>query len=835
MPASQPGVSLARRTSHASLLALPAAMALGAPGAAQSVISTSHTAPLDLAAYGPGVVSIASLVSLSSTSWAAAWAAGVVSVANAGQVQAPDGVGILLGGGGSLSNTGTLAGNDAVSLGAAGSIGNSGVISAASYGVLVNGGAGSVSNSGSIAAGYDGVSLNRGGAVTNTGSIFGGHIGVYTGNGLGSVTNSGQISARGGDAVSLYSGGSFTNTAAGRLLGGYSGVYAGGDGSQITNAGLITGPDFGAYLSGASTISNSGTIVGGIDGVMDSGRGGVVRNAGLINGGSIGVRLARGGTVENSGTIAGLTGIAAFGPASIYDTGSLIATVGGDAIRLARGASTVTLGTGAVISGDIAGNGTASSLSLTGSGTLGTDITGFNNGALYVAPGAAWTGTGQWNVAQMVNAGSFTAGLAAVPLRLTGNFTQTSTGTLVVLVEPGEVSSFTVTGSITLGGTLTYVLAPGTYTPASYQFLQASAGLSGSFAQVAGAPRPVQVVLGPLAARLRIKGNFSVAPQGAALLPDTTQALAMQAESLGDTLLARAALGGGGAGCANTPAGGGMAGLAGALAGGVCAAGGWIEAAGSNLATGAYNLAGGGFLAGVDRAVPATGGRVGLAVGYDAATLRGKADGTAGLETLRLGLYASQPLGAAVLSAAVLDGIASLDTTRQTGAGAAVARVDGNALTAAMQLALPLRWRGVEATPAAGLRVTTVSLGPFAETAAAAAFALRGAAASGTAVTPFLRLDLGRRFVTASRIVITPRVTLGLDAALGTQGAGIGVTTRSGAGLELTPWRQGRVSGLTGLGLSLARGGWSVDFGYSGRFAWNWSAQSVQAAVSARF
>ncbi|MCB5945855.1 autotransporter outer membrane beta-barrel domain-containing protein, partial [Acidocella sp. KAb 2-4] len=256
---------------------------------------------------------------------------------------------------------------------------------------------------------------------------------------------------------------------------------------------------------------------------------------------------------------------------------------------------------------------------------------------------------------------------------------------------------------------------------------------------------------------------------------------------------------------------------------------------GSNLATGAYNLAGGGFLAGVDRAVPATGGRVGLAVGYDAATLRGHADGTTGLETLRLGLYASQPLGAAVLSADVLDGIARLNTTRQTGAGAALAKMDGNVLTVAAQMALPLRWRGVEITPAAGLRVTNVSLGRFAETAAAQAFALRGAAASGMAVTPFLRLDLGRRFVTASQIVITPRVTLGLDTALGTQGAGIGVTTRSGAGLELTPWRQGRVSGLAGLGLSVARGGWSVDFGYSGRFAGNWSAQSVQAAVSARF
>ncbi len=837
MNTSSTGIALARHCAAAPLLVLPAAMGLAAPAAAQSVISTSHYAPVNLAGYGNAGVSIASGVTVSSQSWAALWDMSPAQLSNAGQVRDANGAGIWLGAGGSVSNTGSVSGHNAVEMWAAGSVANSGGISATRYGVVVNGGAGEVSNSGSISAGFDGVSLNRGGSVANTGSIFGGHIGVYTGNGLGSVTNSGQISASTGDAVSLYSGGSLTNTASGRLLGGYSGVYAGGDGSRITNAGLISGPDFGVYLTGASSVSNSGTIAGGIDGVVDTGRGGVVENTGLITGAAAGVRLTKGDTLNNAGTIAGATGIIANGAVEIVDTGSVIATGGGNAISLSRGASSITLGTGAQISGDIAGNGTASSISLTGNGTLATGITGFSNGgSLTVAQGAAWAGTGTWSVAQMVNNGSFSAGLATAPLRLNGNFTQSDTGALVVLVEPGQVSSFTVSGTIKLGGTLTYVLAPGTYTPASYQFLEADGGLTGSFAQVEQGVQPLSLSMSPLAARLLVNSNFTVAPQGAGLLPDLSQAMTLDAQTMDDLLLGHAMAPGAGAGCKNIPAqGGGKAGIASAIASGFCAAGGWVEAAGSNLATDGFNMTGGGFLAGVDRAIPATGGRIGLAAGYDDAALRGKGTGTADLETVRLGLYANQPVGAFVLSAAVLDGIVNANTTRQTGAGAAVARETGNVLSIAAQAALPLAWQGWEISPAAGLRVTRVAMGGLAEGAAQQAFALNGGASSGTTVTPFLHLNLGRSYVTASHIVITPRVTFGVEGSLGNPGAELGLSTQDGTAFALNPQGLSPVSGVAGVGLRMARGDWALDIGYNGRFSGNWSAQSLEAAVSARF
>jgi uncharacterized protein with beta-barrel porin domain len=52
-----------------------------------------------------------------------------------------------------------------------------------------------------------------------------------------------------------------------------------------------------------------------------------------------------------------------------------------------------------------------------------------------------------------------------------------------------------------------------------------------------------------------------------------------------------------------------------------------------------------GFLAGLDRHVGAAGTRVGLAVGYDAATLTDDAGGKASVNTFRVGVYGAQQLG----------------------------------------------------------------------------------------------------------------------------------------------------------------------------------------------
>ncbi|MDE2240132.1 MAG: hypothetical protein KGJ73_09430, partial [Rhodospirillales bacterium] len=671
---------VARRITKAGcapLLALPAVLSCNAPALAQTVIGTSQNTALSLDGLA-GPVEIASGVSITTTGAVAVSASLPAQLVNAGQVQDSAGIGISLGGGGAVANTGLIHGG--------------------SYGVHATGAAATVTNSGQIGAGYDGISLNHGGTVSNTGSIFGAHIGVYTGNGLGVVQNSGTISAHTGDAVSLYSGGSLTNTAGGELLGGYSGVYAGGNGSSITNAGLISGPLFGAYLMGDSTITNSGTIAGGTDGVIDIGQGGTVLNTGVIHGGQTGAQFAAGASLDNAGTISGgvkgvqlgkgsvltneesgvitgPTGVVANGAATIDNAGTIAAGAGGNAISLYWGASSVTLETGSVVEGAIAGNGTASTVNLAGHGSLSTDITGLQAGQVNIAPNAAWTASGNWAAGQVVNAGTLTAGLVGTPLTIQGDYTQTSAGMLRVVVTPQGMNHLIVTGTAHLAGALAYVLSPGTYQPGSYSFLTAAGGVSGDFSSVqisdasqhslspSGTASAVsssvvtlttsQVIVGPSSqAALTLKQAGVVAPMDGAVFADASQALALAGAASGQALLARAD------GHADAPCAapelagqqGDAANVAAALAGGLCGLGGWVQATGSDVSTdGAYDSRGGGFLAGLDR--PVGRGRIGVAVGYDAQNLKDEAGGKAFLGTVRLGLYGGLSLGRTTLSA----------------------------------------------------------------------------------------------------------------------------------------------------------------------------------------
>ncbi len=865
------------------LLAVPAALSLHHAAQAQATIGTSQNMVVNLASYGAQSVTISQGVSLTATGWAAVSDTLPASLTNAGQVTDAAGTGIYLNAGGTLRNLGSIGGANGVRLNAAGAVNNAGAIQGADYGVLVNNATGQVQNVGSIAAGYDGVSLNKGGTVSNTGSIFGGHIGVYTGNALGVVSNSGQISARSGDAVSLYSGGSFTNTASGVLQGGYAGVYAGGNGASISNAGQISGPLFGAYLTGASSISNGGTMAGGVNGVRAIGPGAGLSNTGLIHGGQAGVKLAADGYVDdqglitggsigvqmgkngtlaiaaggrvtggvtgvfatagdvlrNSGTISGgQYGIIANGAISLADNGVIDAGPGGTAISLHGGTSTITLDTGAVINGAINGGATASQIMLTGSGILGSNLSSFAAGSgLTVAQGARWVGEGQWQIAQLINNGVFTPGLMGAPLSLNGNFVQNAAATLRVVVTPQGISPFIISGTATLAGTLSYVLAPGTYTPAAENFLTASGGITGNFDQVSSTQAATQTPLlavRALSGQIIIPQTFTISPQGAPLFAQASQAMALAAGNNGQAVLDHASSLTPSICPALNPVPGQTANIAQALAGGICAAGGWMQVSGTAFSLpGAYSSQGGGFLAGLDRP-DIWGGRMGLAVGYESMNMRGNA-GTAGLQTLRLGIYAAQPLGRFTLSADIMDGIVSQNTTRNAGAVAATASGSANVLEAALQVAAPFKLNDAAFTPAFGLRTTSVFTGVLDEVSATKAFALRANAATGTSVTTYLRLTITKSFVTGSSLIITPTLTLGVAATLGNPGARPRLTAQDGTNFTSSAAHLAPISGQFGAGLSLGRGAWTLDLQYDGEAGSNNLAQSLQAALRLSF
>lgn len=900
----------------APILALPAALCAGLPALAQTSITANQPAGVTLNNLS-APVSIAAGVVVSAAGGAAVSADVPAQLFNAGQVEDEIGIGVRLGAGGSLTN--------------------SGAIQAGSYGVLASGSMANVVNSGRISAGDDGISLNRGGDVSNSGTIFGAHIGVYTGNGLGSVENSGTISAQSGDAVSLYSGGSLTNAAAGLLLGGYSGVYAGGDGSTITNAGVISGQLFGAYLMGNSSISNNGALIGGQVGIIDIGSGGVIENIGSIHGAEAGIQLARSGIVENegqitsdavgiklgksgqlsnavsglisgaslgvaagegdvivnAGTIAGLTGIQANGAVSIVNAGVISGGIGGDAISLNDAASTLILGTGSVINGPIAGNGTASMISLTGSGNMASDITGFSAGRLNVQSGAVWTVSGSWQIGQVVNAGTLQAGLPGTPLQIEGDFTQTPSGTLRVAVTPAGMNQLIISGTAHLAGTLAYVLSPGTYRPGAYEFLTASGGVAGGFStiEVSDAPKQsqvLQVVTGSISATQEQSsapqntGNqaaasqllsaqtqnastqnldtqslgtqslgtqilavetveseagtgavFVVPPADAALFAQTGQELAMSSAQAGRILLAHAI--GGQADCASlAPQTQRANPLALSLAAGLCRAGGWVEAAsGIFTADGTYETKGGGFMAGLDRAAGPW--RAGLAAGYDSSNLKDQAQGKASFQTVRLGLYASLSLDRFLLSAAVMESIASISTTRQTGWGGAGADGNGNAFTGIVQAALPVSaWQSV-ILPAAGLEMTHISLGALNEDAALQAFAVRSRATQNSYVTPFLRVSIAHSFLVSGGWVISPDALLGLRVNATSPGTDVRLRTQDGSLFTASAPHLSPVSGQVGLGLAAQRGMWRLSLRYNADLAGNWHAQALQANLQARF
>jgi len=840
-------------------------------------------------------------------------AGGVVSNAAGASISATS-YGVLVNGAaGSLANAGKIsAGYDGVSLNRGGEVANisGGTITGAHIGVYTGHGFGSVANSGVISAATgDAVSLYTGGAFTNaaTGEVIGGYTGVFAGGPGSSIQNAGIIT---GPDFGVYAMGASRISNTGTIAGGVDGIIDTGSGGSITNSGMITGAKIGLRTVNAADVLNSGTITGGLIG-MKLGAGSSLTNAagGLIEGGSIGLQagndvvvnnagtvldktvagmvLSRGDVLTNTGTIGGVVGLLVNGGgANIYNAGLIASTsADGDAIQLEGGADNLTFASGSVITGAIDGGGWANQITLAGAGVMSGDLKNFGAGsALNEMQGADWTASGNWNVAQVTNAGTFQPGIIGTPLDLTGNFTQDESGTMRVLVSPTGTTHFNVTGAVELAGQLDYVLAPGAYAPATESFLTASGGVTGSFASTSpvtpppAAMTPVviptiaqtqpqiqaqvqqvvqqqtsvvvpqqtqQVVFSqtPVAAtplvvatvvdntlNVAVTRNFVVAPVDDTLFASANQAMALDAQRAGDALLAHAS--GSAAPCVSGTLPG-SANIATALASGFCQAGGWIEATGTHFnQANAYGASNTGFLAGIDRQI--AGGKLGLAVGYDETSLTDKSAGTGSVDTMRIGLYGAVPLGQVMLTGSVVDGLATEKTTRQTGAGVAGARDAGNVLGGAMQVAMPISLGGVSLLPAAGVRFADVSMGGFNEMTADPAFAVNGAASGGFTAQPYMRMTVQKNFVTASQVVFTPAASLGVTYQTSQLGA-VHLTSQGGTGFAARNAALDGTAGEMSAGITASRGDWSLSAKYSAQMAGNWSSQSVQAALEVKF
>ena len=247
----------------------------------------------------PGAKSIAAICA-STQAW---------TLTNMGTIGPPDfGTGVLFTAGGTIINGGTISGGNAIQIegGTGGTVNNllGGTISGDIVIGLNSGVAGMVTNAGMIANadGGQAISLWGGGTVINlaTGvieahdqanavAVIGGTSRIIENYGIIRSNDTGFATG-----VSLQSG-MLTNYAGGQILGAYNGVWTYSGPSTIINAGLIEA-------------SQAGVLFGLPGSAIEVDAGGTIVNTGTIrsnsmDGSDVGIYFSGAGSITNGGTI----------------------------------------------------------------------------------------------------------------------------------------------------------------------------------------------------------------------------------------------------------------------------------------------------------------------------------------------------------------------------------------------------------------------------------------------------------------------------------------------------------------------------------------------------
>lgn len=317
-------------------------------------------------------------------------------------------------------------------------------------------GSATITNTGSLE--FSGASTAGTAAITNNNDMF--FVNASTA-GTATITNNSSL-AFGGTSTA----GSATIANTGSLT--FSGSSSAGS-ATITNGGAML----------FSHLSNAGSANIINNGILDFVQGATAGNAALINDG-----------IVNFTASTGPAGDRRLSAGSIAGTGSYI-----------LGANTLTVGSNnlsTTVSGVISGTG---SLVKTGTGTLTlintntyTGATIVNAGSLVVNgsiassnvtvnAGATLGGNGTIGVTTITSGGTLAPGNSIGTLNVTGNLTFGSGAFYRVEVSPSAADRTNVTGVATLtGATVQVVPLMGRFRSQTYTILNASGGLSGTFA-----------------------------------------------------------------------------------------------------------------------------------------------------------------------------------------------------------------------------------------------------------------------------------------------------------------------------------------------------------------
>jgi uncharacterized protein with beta-barrel porin domain len=710
------------------------------------------------------------------------------------------------------------------------------------------------------------------GPLVNTGTIAGGTFaGIYNASYVAFDANE----TTGGTSTVTATIGAITNT--GLISGGTEGIDNAGSMGDVTNTGVIRGGNTGIYNAGTlGAIANTGTISGALFGIYSGTiappvytppyvEPTVIRSA-ITPDVDVAPTITPAiiGNITNSGTITGLTAIYLSGAGTtITNTGLIASTLGNAGTSVFfGGVDTLILDTGSVIHGTINGGGAAGQIILYGNGSFDNGVENFGPGSnLSVTSKADWTASGIWQIAQVTNDGIFQAGRLGTPLTLTGDYLQNADGTLRVLVTTTTSTQFKISGTATLAGGVSYVLAPGHYTPHVYPYITTTGGVTGHFTKVNYGEIPTGLAttqyVGDPAVDLVITGSFYIPnivnPQDPSIFSDESQALAQSADQDTASLLDKAIQGG----AANSPAcaaeaplspaktsatGGGQ--LASTLASVFCGAGGWIEATGSlghadaSDGSAAYNANTAGFLAGIDKIVNNIGSRIGFAIGYDETYLSDKAGGGGRMGTTRVALYGSQPLGQFTLAGVIAYGNASNTTSRDSGAGNLSESNSESIYSGGLQISTNLTMAGINLQPAAGLRLASVQGGSHFDEGAAgltAAFAVSGKTPGYHSVQPYALIEANQTFLTGSGVTITPDVEAGYEYEAGDRGVSTSLTSADLTAFSTPHNNLDAGDVLLSTGLSASKNNWSLFATYTAHLAGNWTNQTAEAGIRVSF
>ncbi|HEY5106633.1 MAG TPA: hypothetical protein VII73_07660, partial [Caulobacteraceae bacterium] len=381
-----------------------------------------------------------------------------------------------------------------------GSINNSGTISVGGTAIIINSGAtvGSIVNSGSIMPGSSptGAAMIEIAPLSASPSLDGpNNPGTVTGN----ITNSGTIGS--GTAASIIvsgSAGGIDNTASGTITSNNTnGVAILVGGNLFTNGAIQNG------------ITNAGAISGfiGID-VQNATLGGPITNTGNItapaSGAAIDLAPTGTGVDDTSGALTAVTinqnGGNIIGNILLSSNGDTVNIAGGTLNGDIQGSGTINITGGAITGGFIQGSSTINFNLGSGSFTFGVagvpvaaqvSAININTGTvIFTTPDVQVTGAVTNNAAlEFVDTG--------VQHSINGNYVQGAGGNLIVAVTPNPseaTSQFYVGGNASLAGTVTFAYAPGTYTATTgsgLRFLQTNAnGLTGTFSTVSETGTP---------------------------------------------------------------------------------------------------------------------------------------------------------------------------------------------------------------------------------------------------------------------------------------------------------------------------------------------------------